>query len=118
MPRPCITCGHSELRAINAALVSGTPRVTVARRFGLSEPAVRRHFHLHLPESLRLASEAERFEVARELRATLRLAVSELGKQFTSARDRRRTRAMLRAARRLYPLARLQAELLGRGGGR
>src|SRR5712691_560156 len=110
MPRPCRTCRHPELDAINAELVSGTPRLTVARRFGLSETAVRRHFHLHLPDSLRLEHEAERLEGARELRATLRAAVSELGKHFTSARDRRRTRAMLRAARQLYPLVRLQAE--------
>ena len=90
----------------------------VAARYGLSETAVRRHFHRHLPETLRFETEAEQWHARRELRAALGAEVSQLGKQFTSAHDRRRTRAMLRVGRVLWPLARLQAQVLGRYGWR
>jgi hypothetical protein len=112
MSRPCVVCHHPQQQAINAELVSGTPRLSVARRFGLSEPAVRRHFHVHLPESLRIAAEVDRQQASRELWQILRATTSELMKVAVRARDLRQRRAYVRALRILYPLLELRARTL------
>lgn len=54
-------CRHSERSAINEALVSGVPRLTVAKTYGLKEPAVRYHAGKHLPATLIAAREAGSF---------------------------------------------------------
>ena len=112
MPRPCNACRHPELDAINRELAGGTPRLAVARQFGLSEPAVRRHFHLHLPASLQLATEADRQQAARELLGVLQETTAELRRLAERARDRRQGRAWLRAVRLLYPLLELRTRVL------
>jgi hypothetical protein len=90
------------------------PRMKVARMFGLSEPAVRRHFHLHLPENLVFEDEDERLQASRELQAILGDTIAELRRQVGKQRDRRRTRSFFRALRVLHPLLELRARMLGR----
>ena len=114
MSRPCLTCRHAEIAAINADLVSGSPRLTVARRYGLSEPAVRRHFHEHLPHYLIFDDEDSRREAASDLTELLRITTAEVRAQAERARALRRGRAFLRAVRVLHPLLELQARVLGR----
>jgi hypothetical protein len=43
--RACLTCHHPDRLAIDAALIQGEPRTAVARRFGLSDDSVDRHWH-------------------------------------------------------------------------
>lgn len=114
MPRPCLTCRHPDSRAINVDLASGVPRLTVARRYGLSEPAVRRHFYEHLPMELVFDDEEARLRAARELTDLLRLTVAEVRHRAERARDLHRGRAFLRAMRVLRPLLDIQARAIGR----
>jgi hypothetical protein len=46
--RPCKTCVHPEILSIDAALLAGESGRSVARRFGLSVPAVQRHVNRDL----------------------------------------------------------------------
>jgi len=116
MPRPCNTCRHPELPAINAELVAGKPRLVVARHYRLSETGVRRHYHLHLPTVLRLEADADSRMAARDLQAVYRLVVADLRRQVETANRRRSGRAWRRAARLLMPLLGLQARVVGRKG--
>lgn len=116
MSRPCSTCRHPELTAINAELARGTPRLTVARQFGLAETSVRHHFRQHLPDYLLFENEDERRKAARELREILWTTTARLRKQADHARDKHRGRAWLRTVRVLYPLLDIQARALGRKG--
>jgi hypothetical protein len=111
MPRPCNTCRHPELPAINADLVSGTPRIVVARQYGLTETGVRRHYHLHLPAMLRLEADMDLRTAARDLRAVYGLVVANLRRQVETAIRRRNGRAWRRAARLLIDLQWLQRRL-------
>lgn len=113
MPRPCSTCRHENRRAIELELLSGTPRHRVARKFGLSEPAVRRHFRLHLPALLAHADEATRRELAMEVAAAARQALSDVRWVAERARDQRRGRAMLQAWRVHVPLLDVLSRLRG-----
>ena len=49
MPRVCSICAHDEVHTINVALVSREPYRAIARRFGVSKDALRRHAEDHLP---------------------------------------------------------------------
>jgi hypothetical protein len=102
------------LTAINAELARGTPRLSVARQFGLAETSVRRHFQLHLPEYLLFENEEDRRRAGRELRGILWTTTARLRKQADCARDLRRGRAWLRSVRVLYPLLEIQVRALGR----
>jgi AraC-like DNA-binding protein len=114
MPRPCLTCRHPQSHAINVDLACGIPRLTVARRYGLSEPAVRRHFHEHLPEQMIFEDEDRRLEAARELTRLLLAATAEIRKDAERALRRRRRKAHLRAMRVLIPLLEIQRRALAR----
>jgi hypothetical protein len=86
----------------------------VARRYGLSEPAVRRHFHEHLPEQLIFEDEDHQLEAARELTGLLQAATTEIRKDAERAIARGRRRAHLRAMRVLIPLLEIQRRVLSR----
>src|SRR5437879_2081979 len=114
MPRPFSACHHPERAEIDAQFVTGIPRLRMAQYSGLSEPAVRRHFRLHLPEALRMEAEMERQEAAAELRAILRASVADLRRQAERARHLRHDSAILRAMRLSFPLLKLQVDVLSR----
>jgi|SRR5690625_21162 len=56
--RPCTVCEHAERSEIDKALVRGRPYRRIAKEFGLSEAAVRRHANNHVPKLLEDAREA------------------------------------------------------------
>jgi hypothetical protein len=56
--RPCSVCVHDEAHPINVALVQGESNRSIARSYGFSENAVRRHRRQHLPELLVKARDA------------------------------------------------------------
>jgi hypothetical protein len=60
-------CDHPERHGIDAALVSGIPYRSVAKRFELSESAVYRHKTEHLPAHLLKAREVEEVAKADDL---------------------------------------------------
>ncbi len=55
----CKVCSHPDLPAIDAALVEGTSRRTVADRFGLHASSVQRHKDAHLSPALVQAMRSE-----------------------------------------------------------
>jgi len=116
MPRTCTVCAHSEVGAINKALISGDPYRSVAHRYAsLSEAAVQRHKENHLPATLAKAKEAEEVAQADDLLDQVRglqartLAILEAAEE---TREHRTAFAAIREARsNLELLAKLLGEL-------
>lgn len=48
MARACSICRHKQRRAIDRALIGGTPQTEIAREHGVSQAALSRHLHRHL----------------------------------------------------------------------
>src|SRR5438093_1818030 len=109
MSRTCTVCRHGELTAIDAGLVGGTPRRELARRYGLSATAVRRHAGAHLTERLARAAETEQADSV-QLLDQVRGIVADLAGVERECRSAGNGEAYLRTARE-----RLRAlELLGK----
>jgi hypothetical protein len=49
----CTVCGHGDRAALEHARAAGMPLDKLARRYGLSKPAVQRHCARHIPAALR-----------------------------------------------------------------
>ena len=102
MPQVCTVCAHPERRAIDVAVVSGTPNRRIASRYGVSEAAVRRHVASHLPAALARARDAAEQALAGDLLAQVRalqaraLAILDVA---DSTGDQRTALAALREAR-------------------
>ena len=114
MPRRCTVCAHSEVEAIDMALVAGEPYRSVANRYeSLSQAAVQRHEENHLPATLTKAKEAQEATRADDLLASVRglqeRALSILGK----AEEAGELRTALSAIRETRGNFELLAKLLG-----
>lgn len=111
--RPCTVCQHAEAHPINIAIVQGESNRSVARSYGFSEQAVRRHRRQHLPELLVKAKEAvdvhQALDVVQQLKAINGASLSIL----KEARDAREAGLVLRAVDRVHRQIELQARLLG-----
>ena len=59
MPRPCSICTHSQRRAIDQAIVAGTPLATIATEYHVIDESLRQHRDSHLPKALVKAQAAE-----------------------------------------------------------
>jgi hypothetical protein len=90
--------------------VSNTPRRQVARRYGLSETALRRHAGAHLPASLAQAAETGQAADSARLLERVRQIVADLEDMGASAKARSDSDGFLRTARELLRAL----ELLGR----
>ncbi len=68
MPRKCSICAHPKKRWIDQALLKGAAVAKVARKYGVSSEALRRHKHNHLSKQIAKVEErtgktfVERFE--------------------------------------------------------
>lgn len=58
MARACTICSHGEAHVINVELVARTPYRDIARRFGVSKDALKRHSQEHIPKLLVKARDA------------------------------------------------------------
>ena len=115
MPRTCTICTHSELQAINGALVVGEAFRNIAKRYDTSSTALFRHKAEHLPATLVKGREAEEVARADDLLAQVRglqaKALSILAKA-EAAGDLRVALGAIREARgNLELLAKLLGEL-------
>src|SRR3989442_9205102 len=110
MPRTCTVCRHRERATIDGALVCGTPRRELARRFGLSATAVRRHAGGHLPKLLARAADVERTADAGRLLDRVSGLVADLEDMAASAKANADREGFLRVVREL----RGALELLGK----
>ncbi len=52
MARPCETCQHPDVAAIDGAIVEGTPMSKISALFRVSEDSLQRHKQEHVPEKL------------------------------------------------------------------
>jgi hypothetical protein len=85
MPRPCSVCQSHFLPEIAAAMADGVSDVQIAKRYGLSRPAVQRHrTHIGAPNS---AVAADRRGVAFAALAALP-SVEEVGAAYASIASR------------------------------
>jgi len=113
MSRVCTVCAHPERRAIDAAIVAGTPNRRIATQHGLSEAAVRRHAAEHLPAALVAAAGAEEtrqsLDVLQQLK-TINAAALTVLRDARAAGD---GDLALKAIDRICRQIELQAKLLG-----
>jgi transposase-like protein len=113
MPRPCTVCAHSDLDAIDAALVAGGSLRDIARRFGLSKDAVARHRDEHLPAALTEARDAEDAARADDLLAQVRQLQVRAHRILDRAEQTGDLRTALGAIREARGNLELLAKLLG-----
>jgi carbonic anhydrase len=113
MPRRCTVCDHSQKHSIDAALISGSPYRSVAKRFELSESAVYRHKTEHLPAHLLKARKAEEVAQADDLLEQVR----NLQTHALDILERAEQTGDLRIALAAISQARGNLELLGKLAG-
>lgn len=80
MGRPCSVCRDPRRAEIDLELVSGTPRLAVARASGLSDGAIRRHAAHHLPARLIESERQDEVAEGRRLRDRLARVIGRLEK--------------------------------------
>jgi hypothetical protein len=115
VPRRCTVCTHSEVEAINKALVGGEPYRSVANRYeSLSQAAVHRHEENHLPATLAKAREAEEVAHADDLLAGVRSLHERTLAILEAAEETRQNRTALAAIREARSNLELLAKLLGK----
>ena len=85
MTRPCTVCTHDEHHAINVALVARGPYRDIARRYGVSKDALKRHSGEHIPQLLVKARDAVEHADADDLLAELSKIAENLDRLSAAA---------------------------------
>lgn len=114
MPRKCTVCTHTELEAINAALVNNEAYRGISRTFFVSEDALMRHKNGHLPEHLSQAAQAEQVTHADDLLAQVRDLQTKALAILAKAEKAGELRTALIANRTARENIELMASLLGK----
>ena len=112
MGRRCTVCTHPKRDEIDRALIAGEPYRDIARRYGLSKDALRRHRE-HIPRDLARSREAEEVARADELLGQ----VQELRDRALSILDKAERSKDLRTALQAIREARQCVELLAKLAG-
>ncbi len=112
MGRRCTVCTHPKRDEIDRALIAGEPYRDIARRYGLSKDALRRHRE-HIPKELARSREAEEVARADELLGQ----VQELRDRALSILDKAERSKDLRTALQAIREARQCVELLAKLAG-
>jgi hypothetical protein len=114
MPPTCRTCRSPKRRAIDAALVAGTPSRDIAARFGTSKSALARH-RLHAAETVVKAAERREEDLGDGLLGQMRSVQARTLKLLDDAekaRDGRLRAAAIREVREnVLLLSRFTGEL-------
>lgn len=113
MPRKCTVCAHPRRRDIEVAIATGQSYRAVARQYGTTKDALRRHLDGgHMAQALARA-EAERASEAGDVLDQLQsLRVRALA-MLAEAEGKGDVRAWAAVAREVRECLELQAELLG-----
>lgn len=77
MGRQCSVCLHDKRDAIDQALIRGTSYRNIMEQYNLSLGAVSRHYHNHLPETLRKAHAIKEVASADKLLARIEDLITE-----------------------------------------
>jgi len=113
MPQVCSVCRHSQLAAINKALVAGGSLRNIAEQYALSATAVHRHKEEHLPRLLTQAAEAEEIRQALDVLQQLKHINAAALTVLRDAKTAGDGELMLKAIDRVHRQVELQAKLLG-----
>lgn len=108
--RSCSVCGHDQAHLVNVALVSRESYRAIARQFGLSKDALRRHAQEHIPELLAKAKAAVEVAEADDLLARIEGIQRRTLAILEAAEDTQQHGTALAAIRE----ARANLELIGR----
>lgn len=110
MPQRCQVCMHSDLPAIDEALIAGDSHSALAARFEVSRFSLRRHLANHVPVLLAEAARSKLFSRAESLTERLELLTDEAQSIKAKAEAGGDLRTALAAVRELVRMV----ELLGR----
>ena len=110
MPQACRVCNHDERDTIDARLVEGFSKRSIARQFGLSRYSLERHAENHLSGALVAVREHERAATLLERVETL---VERLERLADDAEAQGKAQQLLSAARELRETYRLVGHLTG-----
>ncbi len=113
MPQPCSICTHAVRKAIDGAIVEGTPNRRVAAQYAVSEAAVRRHKAEHLPARMIKAAEQSDVRHAIDVVGQLKAINGVCLLILKEARDAGDDDIALKAVDRIYRQIELQAKLIG-----
>ena len=114
MGRHCTICEHPERGAIDADVVAGNTSLNkIARRYGVSPDALRRHRVRHLSPALAAMREAEEAEREAALQQRIERLIERTERLLRAAEEDGRAQAALAAVRELRSLL----ELLGKATG-
>jgi hypothetical protein len=114
----CTVCSHEGLRDIDAALVAGTSQRQVARDYGLSKDAMRRHFDSHLSPGLATlgalpssGSDDPRVQLVDEVNKLKDIATGLMGRAYTEGKVQQSLAALREARACLELKGRLEGAL-------
>jgi hypothetical protein len=113
MPRVCTVCTHPENKAINAALVAGTPAPRLAALYRVSDDALLRHKEAHLPSIMTKAKSARDVTHADGLLAQVRTLQGKATGLLLKAEGEGDYRTALAGVREARGCVELLAKLLG-----
>jgi hypothetical protein len=111
--RVCTVCTHDQAHSINVALVHHEPYRALARQYGVSKDALRRHSREHIPQLLLEATRALEVADADGLLEQVR----DLQRRALSILDQAEDAGELRTALAAIAQARGNLELLGKLAG-
>src|SRR5689334_4647648 len=110
--RVCTVCVHPAREEINRALITNKPYRSVAKRFGVSEPATFRH-RQHMPTALVKAREAEEIAKADSLVDELHALASKARALMAKAEESDDIKTALVGLREIARLLELRARVAG-----
>lgn len=117
MARPCTLCIHPQKDEIDAALVAGEPKASIARRFAVSRDSAERHASAHLPAALEKAQQACEVSSADSLLGQLRNLHQKTLGLLARAEKARQLRVAISAVREARENIELLSKLAERLGG-
>ena len=113
--RICTLCTHPARDEINRALITQTPYRSVAKRFGVSEPATFRH-RQHMPATLVKAREAEEIAEADSLVEEVRALATKARALTEKAEEDGDVRTALVGIREIARMLEFRARVAGEIG--
>jgi hypothetical protein len=109
MARVCTVCAHPERAEIDTALIGGDSNSGIARKYGLSEDAIRRHLAAHLAPATADAKRARERDLFAEVEGLMRRIDGALDRSEKVGDDR----VLLLAVRETRATLELHAKMRG-----
>jgi hypothetical protein len=111
--RTCTVCVSPEREQIDKALIDNAPFRVIARQFGISKDAVRRHKETHLPRALVQSKEIREVAHADDLVQQMADLTASALRILKNAEKEKDNRTALAAIREVRGTLQLNAKLIG-----